>query len=579
VAGLAVIAALGAGALLVAGAGDGAGTQPKARDAGARGTATIVADDLALPLRGWQRSGHLRLRSARTRDGRELELSGTGGLTRALPDRAGGLSIDVLVPRGATLALSSGGARLTLRRARSGALTAASGGHHERLHRRRGWGAQPTARGDSARGRWRHVELSTGAGPRLAIDGRPLAAPAKLGRTLTLKPKQGAPRVAALVVTRKSDRGALLLHRLAELHARVSPGTFPFGQGSPGGTLHTSAGWTSGFWAGSLWRATDLTNGARLFRRWAATATRANLGRERERIHDQGFRYMESSVAAYDRTCKTSRARKTLGCRALRHSALTAAATLLALQRGNPGAGTIPTLPRSVRCGDCRSKRQAETIVDSMMNVALLDWAYARTHKATYRRAALRHARGVARLLVRKDGSTAQAVVLDRKTGRVIRRHTHQGISAKSTWSRGQGWAVYGFAYTGAALRDKALVRVSERAATYVADHLPAGGVPRFDYDAKPGAPLDTSAGVITAAGLFRLAAACRQLPGACADAERWRPLGERMRSASLAHARARPPLGYLADQVFARGGHARWDDEGDFIFGTDYALEAVGAG
>lgn len=571
-------AALGATALVVAGAGDGAGTQDNGtRSAGARGTATIVADDLALPLRGWHRTGRVRLRAARTSDGRELELSGTGILTRTLPANAGALSIDVLVPRGATLALGSSGSRLTLRRARSGALTATSGGPHARLHRRRGWGAQATARGDSARGRWRHVELSTGGGaPRLAIDGRPLATSMKLGRTLSLKPKHGAPRVAALVVTQTNDRGALLLHRLAELHARVRPGSFPFGQGSPRGALHTSEGWTSGFWAGALWRASDLT-GARLFRRWAATATRANLGRERERIHDQGFRYMESSVAAYDRTCKTGHAKRSKRCHALGRSALTAAETLVALQRGNAGAGTIPTLPRSVRCGDCRSKRQAETLVDSMMNVALLDWVYARTHRATYRDAALRHARGVARLLVRKDGSTTQAVVLDRKTGRVIGRHTHQGISAKSTWSRGQGWAVYGFAYTGAALREKALVRVSERAAAYVEAHLPAGGVPRFDYRAKPGAPLDTSAGVITAAGLFRLAAACRQLPGACTEPDHWRPLAERMLGASLAHVRARPPLGYLADQVFARGGHARWDDEGDFIFGTDYALEAVG--
>lgn len=574
-----VIAALGAIALVVAGAGDGAGTQSRGtHGAGARGTATIVADDLALPLRGWHRSGRVRLHSVRTSDGRELELSGAGSLTRTLPGGAGALSIDVLVPRGAALALSSGGSRLTLRRARSGALTAASGGRHARLHPRRGWGAQATARGDAARGRWCHVELSTGAAPRLAIDGRPLATDMKLGHTVSLKTKHGAPRVAALVVTQANDRGALLLHRVAELHARVHPGSFPFGQGSPRGALHTSDGWTSGFWAGALWRATDLTSGARLFRHWADAATRANLGRERERIHDQGFRYMESSVAAYDRTCKTGRAKRTKRCHALGRSAVRAADTLLALQRGNPGAGTIPTLPRSVRCGDCRSKRQAETLVDSMMNVALLDWLYRGTHRATYGNAALRHARGVARLLVRKDGSTAQAVVLDRKTGRVIGRHTHQGISAKSTWSRGQGWAVYGFAYTGAALRDKALVRVSERAAAYVDAHLPAGGVPRFDYRAKAGAPLDTSAGVITAAGLFRLAAACKQLPGACTQPDRWRPLAVRMRTASLAHVRARPPLGYLADQVFARGGHARWDDEGDFIFGTDYALEAVAA-
>jgi hypothetical protein len=48
------------------------------------------------------------------------------------------------------------------------------------------------------------------------------------------------------------------------------------------------------------------------------------------------------------------------------------------------------------------------------------------------------------------------------------------------------------------------------------------------------------------------------------------------MLSASLAHVSARPPLGFLGDQVFALGGSSEWDDRGDFIFGTDYALEAV---
>jgi hypothetical protein len=48
------------------------------------------------------------------------------------------------------------------------------------------------------------------------------------------------------------------------------------------------------------------------------------------------------------------------------------------------------------------------------------------------------------------------------------------------------------------------------------------------------------------------------------------------MLAASLKHVRSSAPLGYLAGEVFSRGGHARWDDEGDFIFGTAYGLEAV---
>jgi unsaturated chondroitin disaccharide hydrolase len=210
------------------------------------------------------------------------------------------------------------------------------------------------------------------------------------------------------------------------------------------------------------------------------------------------------------------------------------------------------------------------------MNIQLLGWAWRATGDDEYRTAADTHARGVARLLVRPDGSTAQAVRMQRSDGAVIATHTHQGFADDSTWSRGQAWAVYGFAYTGAELDQAEFVTTAERAAAYVESHLPADGVPPYDYTAPPGAPPDTSAGVITAAGLFRLADACDEVPGACTQGERWRPLARRMLAASLGRVSAGPPLGFLADQVFSLGGSATWDDRGDFIFGTAYALEAV---
>jgi hypothetical protein len=48
------------------------------------------------------------------------------------------------------------------------------------------------------------------------------------------------------------------------------------------------------------------------------------------------------------------------------------------------------------------------------------------------------------------------------------------------------------------------------------------------------------------------------------------------MLAASLTHVSAQPPLGFLNEQVFTLGGNNTWDDHAEFIFGTDYALEAV---
>jgi hypothetical protein len=213
-----------------------------------------------------------------------------------------------------------------------------------------------------------------------------------------------------------------------------------------------------------------------------------------------------------------------------------------------------------------------------MMDLSLLFWASRETGDPTYRDVASRHAHAVASLLVRPDGSTIQSVHMLRSTGQVLFFHSHQGLSADSTWSRGQGWALYGFTQTAVSLHDIGLLEVAERLAGYVATHLPPRGVPPYDYAAPPGAPIDTSAGVITAAGLFRLDRACRsRAAGSCAaDAGAWLPLARRMLAAALAHVRDRPPLGYFGSQIYGLGGSQTWDDDAEMIFGLHYALDAV---
>jgi unsaturated chondroitin disaccharide hydrolase len=244
-------------------------------------------------------------------------------------------------------------------------------------------------------------------------------------------------------------------------------------------------------------------------------------------------------------------------------SVLSAADELVALEATNALAGTIPTKPTS-----------SDTIIDSMMNIAILPWASQVTGNPVYSQVALHNAQVVASVLVRPDGSTAQSVKFDPTTGQVLYISTHQGLSATSTWSRGQGWAVYGFAQAAVQLHDVSLLRVSLRAAEYVQGHLPANGIPLWDYDAPAGAPVDVSAGVITAAGLVHLADACQVFPGTCTRPGQWVTLARRMLRASLGRASVQPPLGLLVDQVLHEGPKC-WCNCGELIFGLTYALEA----
>jgi unsaturated chondroitin disaccharide hydrolase len=415
-----------------------------------------------------------------------------------------------------------------------------------------------------SRGRWQHVEMVSGE---VTIDGRRSSFPSGGGRSLTLRARQGRAQLSALIVTDRDDRGALLLHRVAELHARLAPGQFPVGADRSDRLHIDSSYWTSGFWPGALWQAAAISPapGGAMFARWALAATLQHFGQERSDTHDVGFMYGQSSLAGWEALCG-GKSPQSL-CPRLKRSVLSAANELVALAASNRRAGTIPTSSRG---------RQADTIVDSMMNIAILPWASSVARNPVYMHLAARHAHRVASLLVRPDGSTVQAVDFDRATGRVIRLSTHQGISSSSTWSRGQAWAVYGFAQAAAALRDRGLLREALKTARYVERHLPPGGVPRWDYDAPAGAPVDVSAGVITSAGLLHLAAACHSLAGVCDHPARWVDLSRRMLAASLGHAYDHPPLGLLASQVLNERGRGCWCNGGELIFGDTYALEAL---
>jgi hypothetical protein len=364
------------------------------------------------------------------------------------------------------------------------------------------------------------------------------------------------------------DQLDLLTQRVGQIKSQTPAGKYPMGTGLDF-KLRFSEDWNSGFWAGTLWRLSDLT-GAAQDQANARAATLDHFGFERVQTHDLGFMYGESSVAAYDRVCAGG---ETRNCNALRDSGLKAANTLVKMAK-TTGQGIIPL--GSKTCSDC-AKGGAETIVDSMMNLPLLYWAASVTGDVAYRDLALKHTKWVAKNLERSDGSTYQAGSYPRKAKRpTIKRHTHQGLNNHSVWARGQSWSIYGFAEAGREFQSKTFLRVAERNANYVSLHLPEDSLPLWDYRAKSNAPRDVSAGVITAAGLFRLANACAAVKQACAQPGRWAPLARKVLEGSLSRIRTTAPIGYLGNQVYTLGGRTSWDDNAEMVMGLDYGLEAI---
>jgi unsaturated chondroitin disaccharide hydrolase len=254
--------------------------------------------------------------------------------------------------------------------------------------------------------------------------------------------------------------------------------------------------------------------------------------------HDLGFLHGRPALACDCRPDRTVRA----------------AAHMAAMVQRSP-AGMLPTMER--RCSDCPPGRR-ETIIDSLPNVELLTWSGRRD-------LAVAHARRVVAALVRPDGSTAQAVQFDARTGALGAVHTHQGASADSTWARGQAWALYGLA---ALSSDPELHAAAERVAGYLHARL-ATGLPRWDLDASEG-PTDASAAAVIAAGLARLAEA-----GEGERAARHRALARALLERIDATVSGLPPIGRFAGQVYTYGG-SDWDEDAEFVLGIDFALEAI---
>jgi unsaturated chondroitin disaccharide hydrolase len=500
-------------------------------------------------------------------------MSPAGPFTRTLPTGPWALSFDLRGAARSTVAIDVGSTAMSV-------LWPSAGPPMYRFGTSGTWTQLAPRPGWLEAGGWRHFELASAASTTMRIDGQPIALPRAHGSRLSFATVSGHGSLSALIISPLAERGALLLHRLAELHARVPLGYYP-GGADLGDNIHYDHSWMSGFWPGALWQAAAIEPAGGMFARWALRVTVRHFGGERADTHDVGFMYGESSLAGWRALCASSgssagaasvgasSASVPAVCARLRASVLGAADELVALAAGNPGAGTIP-----INATD----PVADTIIDSTMNIGILPWATTVTGNRSYAALASHHAHKVASLLVRPDGSTAQAVYFDRQTGRVLSIGTHQGLSNSSTWARGQAWAVYGFAQAAAQLHDRGLLAVANHVAAYVASHLPAAGIPLWDYDAPTGAPVDVSAGTITAAGLLHLAAACHELAGPCADAAAWTPLARRMLAAALTKISTVPPLGLLRSQVLNEPGSGQgcWCNKSELIFGDSYALEAL---
>jgi unsaturated chondroitin disaccharide hydrolase len=259
--------------------------------------------------------------------------------------------------------------------------------------------------------------------------------------------------------------------------------------------------WTNGFWPGMLWQMYHAAGSALYRERAEAVEKRFDEALEgfEGLHHDVGFMWLHTAAANY----------RLLGSADSRRRALHAANILAG--RYNPVGKFIRAWNPPTKPGDSagnEDNRAGWIIIDTLMNLPLLYWASKETGDPRYLQIAQCHTDTAANFIARPDGSCNHIAVLSPETGQLLETPGGQGHAPGSSWSRGQGWAIYGFAlgfrHTGL---EKYLV-TAKRTAHYVISNLAQNNwLPLVDFRSPP-EPVkhDSTAAMISACGLLEIA-------------------------------------------------------------------------
>ena len=276
--------------------------------------------------------------------------------------------------------------------------------------------------------------------------------------------------------------------------------------------------WVASFWPGQLWLAYSLTGDERL-----KNSARARRGYFKNVLanpawadHDLGFLFLLTSVADY----------KLTGDEQSRDTALRAA-ELLAARWRQPMSFVMCWNPMQRDPPEFAAQKTGTLNIDSLQGMSLLYWAHRMTGQQSFRDIANMHNETAIKYLIRDDHSSFHAYEFDPRTGEPVRGYTHQGLSDDSCWSRGQAWAIHGLAQSYLNTGIKAYRDTSAAMADYISSRLPEDGVPLWDYDlpADKHPYRDTSAGSVTAAGLYALAKGFGEGP----EGEKYTALADRI--------------------------------------------------
>ena len=247
-------------------------------------------------------------------------------------------------------------------------------------------------------------------------------------------------------------------------------------------------GWRTGHFPGSLWLLHEATGDSHFRDRAVVWTELLEPNRNLDWHHDVGFIIM----------CSFGNARRLLNTD--RYDAIILDSAKALSRRFSDRLGVIRSW------GKIEDQKDFLVIPDNMMNLELLTAAGRLSGEKRLADVARSHADVTMKNHFRADGGTYHVLNYSQKDGRVQEIRRGQGASCFTAWSRGQGWAIYGYTMMYRETGKKAYLDFAQKVTDFAINHpnMPEDGIPYWDFGA-PGEERDSSAGAVMAAGLVEL--------------------------------------------------------------------------
>jgi unsaturated chondroitin disaccharide hydrolase len=157
--------------------------------------------------------------------------------------------------------------------------------------------------------------------------------------------------------------------------------------------------------------------------------------------------------------------------------------------------------------GELGARDNYRLIIDCLLNIPLLHWAFLETGKPVYRNAAMRHYEAACNNVIRDDASAYHTFYFDPETGEPLKGVTRQGYSDDSAWARGQAWGIYGIPLNYRYVKDDSAFNLFKGMTNYFLNRLPEDEVCYWDLIFTDGSeqPRDSSAAAIGVCGIHEM--------------------------------------------------------------------------